>query len=307
MKIGAFIITFNRRTVLKQTIQLILDQTRPPDLILVVDNESSPDTEHIVVGLAPEKVMYHAMAENVGPAGAAAFALPQLSEQGCDWIYWGDDDDPPKTPDTLERLLRIIDCMRHHHDVAAVAAVGTRFDWKKGETIRLPDQALGGVIEVDSVGGNNQFILRREAIQAVGLPDRRLFIDFEDTEYCLRIRKAGYRLLIDGDLMREYRAKVGHLNQKQDHLQQPQKYYDSPWRRYYSTRNYIYSMEKTFQRPDLARREALKAFGRAVLFWKLGLKHGATLSSLQLRGVLDGYLGRMGRTVMPQPKYKGNA
>ena len=45
--LAAFIITFNRPLILKDTLQQIMEQTRPPDLILVVDNDRSSETEEI--------------------------------------------------------------------------------------------------------------------------------------------------------------------------------------------------------------------------------------------------------------------
>ena len=71
------------------------------------------------------------------------------------------------------------------------------------------------------------------------------------------------------------------------------------WRQYYNTRNYIYMMRQTFQRPDLARREAARACARACVRWANGLRYGAIFATLQVRGVIDGYRGHMGRTIDP--------
>jgi hypothetical protein len=68
------------------------------------------------------------------------------------------------------------------------------------------------------------------------------------------------------------------------------------------TRNYIYRMTRTFGRRDLARREAVKAVGRSAASWLNGPRYGARYTSLQFRGVVDGYRGRLGRTVEPQAK-----
>ena len=305
--LAAFIITFNRPLILKDTLQQIMEQTRPPDLILVVDNGRSSDTEDITRQFSEEtvEVKYQAMDDNIGPAGAAAYALQWLCDQGYDWICWVDDDNPLRTPDTLERLLKL-GVSSTDENLGGVAAVGALWDWKKGELKRVPDPDPDSVVEVDAVGGNQQLILRREVIQAVGLPDARLFFGLEEIEYCLRIRRAGYHLLVDGGLMQAKRAMFDRLNMKQPRLTAAalQKNYSSLWRRYYTTRNYIFTMNETFQRPDLARRETLKSFARAFFSWARGPKYGAAFCNLQMRGVVDGYLGRMGRTVMPNAKYK---
>jgi GT2 family glycosyltransferase len=300
MKLGAFIMTRNRPRILKATLESLLAQTRPPDYVLVVDNGPSAETEGVVLAFPESTVTYHAMPGNVGPAGAAAFALDRLSREGFDWIYWGDDDDPPGSPETLSRLMRIAETSSH--DAGAVGAVGAMWDWRKGEIRRLPDEALAGIINVDTIAGNCQLIIRRDVVSTVGVPDARLFFGLEEIEYCLRIRTAGYRLLVDGDLMKECRAHAGRVGWSRPRHMLPSHAHDTLWRRYYSTRNYIFAMSRTFQRPDLARRELFKAIGRACLSWGRGAKYGFAFTMLQLRAIVDGYLGRMGRTVLPVPK-----
>jgi GT2 family glycosyltransferase len=300
VRFGAFVITLNRPHLLKRTLQLLLSQTRPPDHILVVDNGQSNETQSVVAAFSPALITYHAMSENVGPAGAAAYALDQLSRQGYEWIYWGDDDDPPSSSDTFERLLEVASSTGE--DTGAVGAVGAMWDWAKGEIRRVPDESLTGIISVDLIAGNQQLILRREMVANVGLPDSRLFFGLEETEYCLRIRTAGYRLLVNGDMMREYRAKAGHLNWSPPRARLPRHSYDSIWRQYYSTRNHIFAMTRTFQRPQLARRELRKAVARTCCSWGRGPRYGLAFTKLQLRAIVDGYLGHMGRTVIPAPK-----
>jgi GT2 family glycosyltransferase len=301
MRFGAFIMTFNRPEILGRTVEAILGQTRPPDRLLVVDNGDEARTRAVLERFAGAPIVYHSMGENTGPAGATAYGLQRLVDEGFDWIYWVDDDDPPQTPGTLERLLAL--ATSAGPDVGAVGGVGCRFDWRRGEMLRLPDAALSGVIEVDIIAGNQQFILRREAIQEVGVNDPRLFFGLYEPEYCLRIRRAGYRFLVDGDYMRERRTAMKRMNLHRPRAWVPDYPRHRVWQRYYRTRNYIYMMRTTFGRPDLAWREVLKAGGRTVMSWARGPKYGSEFTLLQLRGIIDGFRGRMGRTVVPKPKY----
>jgi hypothetical protein len=102
--------------------------------------------------------------------------------------------------------------------------------------------------------------------------------------------------------MREYREKKGHLNWRRPRTVRPRHPYRGVWRQYYSTRNYIFAMRRTFDRPRLARREAVKAVARTCSSWCRGPRYGFAFTRLQLRGVFDGYRGRMGRTVLPMAK-----
>jgi GT2 family glycosyltransferase len=303
MRLGAFVTTLDRPLELRRTLEILQKQTRPPDHILVVDNAPSPGTRSVVASFAGPPVSYRAMGENLGPAGSAAYALETLSREGYEWIYCGDDDDPPLSSDTIERLLQV--AAASGDATGGVGAVGALWDWSRGETRRLSDESLSGVVDVDMIGGGQSLIIRKETVDAVGVPDRRFFFGLDDLEYCLRIKRAGYRLLVDGELMREYREKKGHLNWTPP--RRPHRRYDNLWRQYYSTRNYIFAMRYTFGHPGLARRELLKAVARSCCSWGHGLRYGLAFSTLQLRGVVDGYLGRMGRTVIPTPKNRPGA
>lgn len=300
MRFASFVITFDRPDRLRRTLELTLAQSRPPDRLLVIDNGDPEVSRAVVADFRSPDVVYHPMGENAGPGGAAAYGLERLAGEGYDWIGWGDDDTPPKTADTFERLLRL--AAGGPADLGGVGAVGARFDWRRGELMRVADDELSGVVEVDAIGAGLQLILRREAIGDAGLPDRRLFFGFLDPEYCLRLRRAGYRLWVDGELMRTYREAAGHLGRGRRRALRPDVAADRLWRRYYVTRNYIHSMRRTFGRPDLARREAVRAIARALAAWGRGPAYGIRFGGLQLRGVIDGYRGRLGRTVAPQAK-----
>jgi GT2 family glycosyltransferase len=301
MKLGTLIVTYDRPAHLKESVELLLRQTLPANIIVIVDNGTAPETKKVVQNFSPQQVVYQSTGENLGSAGGTAYGVEWLYEQGCDLIHCGDDDDPPKTADTLERLVTLIE--KSGTDVGGVGAVGSRFDWHKGQLQRLPDEALRGVVEVDMVGGNGHLIVRRETVRVAGPPERRLFFGYPDLEYCLRIRQAGYRLLVDGELMHQYRAQAGRLNLERRRNILPPRPYNHIWRNYYTTRSYIFMMRHKFNRPDLARREALKALGRTVTSWARGPKYGAAFTGFQLRGIFDGYFGRMGRTIMPNPKH----
>lgn len=301
--IGAFVITFNRPQILRSTLVALQQQTRPPDHVLVVDNGDAARTQVVLRDLGERTVCHHSMGENAGPAAAEAYGLQRLCDEGYDWIYWVDDDDPPVTSDTVERLLELADADSHPESVAGVAAAGQRFDWREGRVVRLQDDSLCGPLLVDVVGGNGQFLLQRDVVRKLVGPDPRLFIDFEDTEYCLRLRRAGFRLLVDGELMHRYREHFGRLNLRDRRSPAMGEAAHRLWRRYYSTRNYIFAMREIFTRPDLAHKEARRAVGRSLWAWKWGSQYAMALGRYELHGVLDGLQGRMGRRVLPQPKY----
>lgn len=303
MKFGSFILTYNRPEHLQRTIGIMLDQTTPPDLLLVVDNGNSEEAASIVQEVADGRVVYQATGENLGSAGGVAYGMEWLYHRGFDWMHSVDDDNPPPTQDTVQRLQELI-ARNDDGKLGAVAAFGTRWNWKTGEYDRLPDSALHGDVRVDTLGGNSHLTVRKEVIAQIGTPEKAFFFGFYDPLYCLRMAQAGWFLMVDGDLMRISREQANRLDLQRHRSVVPSDPYTAIWRRYYVSRNYIYRMRRTFDRPDLARRETGKALLRSATSWARGPRYGAHYTHLQMKGVLDGYAGRLGRRVEPQPKYQ---
>ncbi|HEX6202370.1 MAG TPA: glycosyltransferase [Thermoanaerobaculia bacterium] len=303
MRLACFVITYQRPERLREILAAYAGQTRPPDHVLVVDNGDPGPTREAIAGCRGLSVEHRPLGDNRGPAGAAAAALARLAGDGWEWMLWADDDDPPRFPDTLERLLRLA-AAEDGPELGGVGAVGARFDWRRGRIVRVSDEELAGgsAVAVDVVGGGHALMLHRRAVAAAGLPDERLFFGLEEIEYCLRVRRCGLRLLVDGQRMHEHRRMAGRLEHTVRRSALPGAVRSTLWRRYYTTRNYIFLMRETFGRPDLARREAGRAVVRAAAGFLRGPRYGLAFAPLQLAAVADGYRGRMGRTVAPQPK-----
>jgi GT2 family glycosyltransferase len=302
--LGAFIVTFHREDHLRRSLEVLMAQTRPPDAVLVVDNGSSAETAALVGELgrttSRTELLYEDTGANLGSAGGTAYGTRRLGELGFDLIYSGDDDNPPRTPDTLERLLDLLG--RSGDEVGGVGTVGARFDWRRGGVERIPDEELEGTLPVDFIGGDHKLILRRAVVEAGGIPDARLFFGYPDLEHCLRLRRDGWALRIEGQLMRQYRELTGKLGLRAVRSPIPRRPRSALWRTYYTTRNYIHMMRSTFQRPDLARRQTGKVLVRSLAAWRKGVGYGADHARFQVRALADGWRGRLGPVVRPQTK-----
>ncbi|TAE20248.1 MAG: glycosyltransferase, partial [Bacteroidetes bacterium] len=92
--LAGFIITYNRVNILPDTVEKILAQSFPPEKLLIVDNSEGTETEEWVKTVPHLPLHYYRVGYNSGPAGGAAIGLQKLAEEGYEWIYWGDDNDP---------------------------------------------------------------------------------------------------------------------------------------------------------------------------------------------------------------------
>ena len=108
----------------------------------------------------------------------------------------------------------------------------------------VPVESYGkGVIELDTFSFVGPLI-KREAIDKIGYPMKNFFIQCDDLEYSIRLRKIGKILLIAGSVIEHFSAATRSENNASTPSWVPD--YDKLWIKYYGRRNQAY----------VARREA---------------------------------------------------
>jgi glycosyltransferase involved in cell wall biosynthesis len=290
--VHAILVTYRRPTTMQRTLEALVSQSRPPDSVLVVDNDDDGELREALLRLNGTE--YLSCSENVGPAGAVAVAMERLVER-CgpdDWVLLVDDDDPPPLVDALEILSAT--ATSAPHDVGAIGLTGSRFDRGSARLNRVLDENLEDLTDVDYIGSGQLPMYRVAAIRDVGVFRPELFFGFEELEYGLRLRAANWRVVIHGGLTREVRALHGRtglgIDARSAHEPSP------PWRRYYSTRNLV-----LISRLHGTRVAPVVMSARAIAGGSLAVLRARRLSAgtASWKGLLDGWIGRFGRTVEP--------
>src|SRR3954454_12546630 len=95
----AVIPTFNRRDLLVETLAGVDAQTRPVDVVIVLDNASTDGTAEAVAHYHPHAEV-ETVAVNCGSAGGFGRALLSAYHRGYEWIWLLDNDSVP-APDAL--------------------------------------------------------------------------------------------------------------------------------------------------------------------------------------------------------------
>jgi GT2 family glycosyltransferase len=154
-----------------------------------------------------------------------------------------------------------------------------------------PDAFAGGRIDSRGFGrhepGSLDFLtgaalcMPRAAWLRVGPFDERLFLYYEDVEWCLRARAAGFALRVEPMATARHGAGSSTGGGQGE-----------TWA-YYSTRNRLWLLQRMRGRPT-ARREAANTSARALL------RIGDPIGRAKLRGVRDWAEGRMGRGPFPR-------
>ena len=237
--ITAIIVTYNRKKLLERCLSAITTQTRRPDAVLVIDNASTDGTPawlHKWMPLHLPQATLIALDQNTGGAGGFAAGMKLAFENGAEWVWMMDDDAEPH-PEALEQLMRVATDPSHVY--GSLAVCGDETSWLT--TVLNP--SLGEVERPEDVPEHAEvqslpflgFLIHRDLVARIGLPDTGYFIAADDVEYCVRAQHAGAKIImasrsrIEHPKSRPYKVKV--LGRTLTCLALP------PWKRYYDTRN----------------------------------------------------------------------
>jgi GT2 family glycosyltransferase len=291
------LVTYRRPVELERSLRAIGAQTRSLGTLIVVDNAG--DAERIVHAHAPAAT-YVRPGANLGPAGGIALGMERLLERvdDGDWVFTFDDDDEIPDSELLAEFGAFAEQMvERDRSTAAVGRSGVRFDRRSGRVVRVPDDELSGVVSVDCIAGNQFPLYSMAAIRAVGPFRADFFFGFEELEFGLRLRDAGYRLYVDGPRWHDDRARRDRIGLDKRPARSLR---DEPtWERYYSIRNLIAILRAGDANGAAARVTAItgiaKPLANVPFAPRLALRH----LRLSVRACRDGWAGRMGRTVDP--------
>ena len=210
-RVAVVVVTHDRADLLRGLLDSLAAQTRPADAVYVVDNASSDHTDRVLhdelVAARPSLPLRVARnEENLGGAGGFHLGMRLAYEAGFDRILLLDDDVAP-APDCLETMLaQPHDCLmavRQDSGGQLVERAATRFDLSNPLAIR-PKRAMvqttyrnretmPPLVELENVAFEG-FLVRRAVVDRIGLPDPSYFIFYDDVDYAVRARRAGFRI-----------------------------------------------------------------------------------------------------------------
>lgn len=220
-RLSVVILAWNSVGKIEPCLEALLQGTWVPDEIIVVDNDSKDQTRAVLAMRFPSvRVIENTINRGVAPARNQGL----VAARGTYVLVL--DDDTIMQPEALARLVAVLDAS------PTVALCGPQLLNTAHEPISTPltfptlahkarrwgraerrnggpwDNSLSGRMrEVDYVIGACQLI-RRAALDEVGLYDEHIFYGPEDIDFCLRLRQAGWRIVI------QPAAQVIHAEQR---------------------------------------------------------------------------------------------
>jgi rhamnopyranosyl-N-acetylglucosaminyl-diphospho-decaprenol beta-1,3/1,4-galactofuranosyltransferase len=191
------VVTRDRPALLRQAVAAVAAQTRRPDHLVVVDNGDDPQ----VRAVAEESGMpftYLPSATNLGGAGGFAYGILTARALGADWVWLADDDGRPSDEWTLGRLL----VCAQENDLDAISPIvldeqdptQLAFPLRRGLAWVRRRADLGPEVLIERVANLfNGALFSAAALDAVGVPDPRLFVRGDEVEVYRRLQRSGLR------------------------------------------------------------------------------------------------------------------
>lgn len=269
-RVAIVVLGYNRRDETVACLESLAQLDYPFFDTLVIDNGSTDGSVESVRGRFPNVTVIEA-GENLGYAGGNNVGLQWAFDHDADYALLLNND-AEVAPDFLRLLVEAAEAdarigiagptIYYHGRPPVVWSAGGSIDWRRGKTwmVGLDELDIGqfGEVprEVDFLTGC-ALLVRISALERVGLLDERFFAYYEETEWCVRARRAGF------NVVHVPRAHIWHKIS-------PEARANSPLVHYYMTRNRL-----LFLKAAAARRSAL--------WYTLFVDYLPTLASWTLR------------------------
>ncbi len=194
----AVVVTHRRVEELGNSLKMLAAQSRSVDHLIVVDNDADPRVGELVAA-QPIPSTYLASRRNLGGAGGFALGMLHALALGADWVWLADDDGRPADGDVLATLLECAE----RHGLAEVSPMvcdmadpdRLAFPLRRGLVWRRRASELRTDAEQDLLPGIaslfNGALFRATTVEAVGVPDLRLFMRGDEVELHRRLVRSG--------------------------------------------------------------------------------------------------------------------
>ncbi len=250
-RVAAVVVTYNRKTLLRQCLEALQNQTHPIPEIIVVDNASADGTAAMVRTDFPE-VTLRVLDENRGGAGGFHEGMKEAVSRDVEWIWVMDDDAEPQAT-ALEQLFS--STCHLDESTAGLASLRVNPDGtvQKGsvgwyDPFRMTyDYDVDGENPVTEIGYATfvGLMVRAQAVREVGLPEAGFFIWGDDNEYVLRLSQWGHVYLVrDSRVVHHDASKSKEVPTALLARFRGERPISSYWRRYYLLRNKLLIVRK---------------------------------------------------------------
>jgi hypothetical protein len=296
-KVTIIVLNYNGLADTLACLESLASLDYPESEVVVIDNASS-DGSVAAIHQAYPNIKVIETGQNLGYAEGNNVGLRYALETGADYILLLNND----TTVAADFLFRLIEATEADPEIGVAGptiyyfdhpnviwSAGGAIDWQRGQTAMLElDETDVGQFgstprQVDFVSGC-ALLIKRSVVERVGLLDARFFMYYEETEWCHRLRRAGYQIL------HVPQAKIWHKISSTAREASPQVHY-------YMTRNRLLFLKLSQVGIMPWVRTFLFDYGRTLISWTLKPKwrHKTAQRQAMLQAILDYWQGNFGQ------------
>jgi hypothetical protein len=201
-RVTVIVLNCNGMAVIRECIASLKQSTHVPLHICVSDNASTDGSPEWVAANHPD-VHVIRNRENLGWSGANNVGIRYALEQGADYV-WILNNDVEVEPDCIAEQIAMAETQ--HLDIVGplifyfepkdkVWFAGGITDLKRGETDHVQTvEAFRALPQEQRFISGCALMVHRRVFERIGVIDERFFIYYEDTDFCLRAARAGFRM-----------------------------------------------------------------------------------------------------------------
>lgn len=302
--LAAVIVTYNRKQLLLQNIEMLLKQTRKIDKIFIIDNCSTDGTFEYLCERGwndKDKFEYIKTESNIGGAGGFYTGVKAAYEAGAQWIILMDDDGRAADERTFEMLMNEAERLYDENVgnkklfINALVQQGDFLSFKINNVYTVAEAynlAEEGLIR----GAANPFngtVISRELVAAIGYPNKEFFIKGDEVDYKQRTVDAG------GYIATVVESRYIHPRPETEERKvlgiNVPFFVEASWKEYYAARNFTYMYKKQKQYKAIAFE---LIFVKLLAILSMKCKKMATIKML-IKGVVHGWRSKLGANVKP--------
>ena len=204
-RVAAVIVTHTRVDLLRASLDVVANQTRPVEWVIVVDNGCEDAVRDLLNDVAGDRGVYLPSATNLGGAGGFAYGFLQALALGAEAVWCADDDGRPENTEVLATLM--VCATRHCLDEVSPVVCNLAepdklafplrrgIEWRRDRSElfdpKHPVEEQDFLPNIASLF--NGALISADAMARIGVPDYRLFIRGDEVEYHRRLSRSGLK------------------------------------------------------------------------------------------------------------------
>jgi GT2 family glycosyltransferase len=203
--------------LLREVLSAVLNQSRVPDGIVVVDNASAPETAAMLAADFPS-VQVLSLKHNIGGAGGYAAGIKWAADAGFDWLWTLDDDSIPQ----FDALAALLDCRESFPPLSRPMLLASKVVWNDGSlhpmNIQKPKlyDAEAQFLAAGHAAMSIRFssfvstLIHRSLVQSHGLPVAGYFLWNDDIEFTARLLRRNFGVMVPASVV-WHKTAVKHV------------------------------------------------------------------------------------------------